>query len=96
MEEFGMPSNDGYRPVRQAGGSDPLAAWQTAAWRAPEATRFDARPANDFLARADAIAPRTLSARPVEVEPLPRWVVVAAGAVVSALLGAFLGNLLAF
>ncbi|MDP3406438.1 MAG: hypothetical protein Q8S03_17235 [Brevundimonas sp.] len=91
-----MTPNPHEQPGRPSQARDALTAYQVAAWRAPGATRFDARPANDFLARADAIAPRTLSARPVEADPLPRWVVVAAGAVVSALLGAVLGNLLAF
>ncbi len=89
-----MPSNDGYRPVRPTAVRDPLAAWQTAAWRAPGTTRFDSRPANDFLARADAIAPRTLSAAPAESEPLPRWIIVAIGCVIAALLGALLGGAL--
>ena len=73
---------------------DALNAYQTAAWRAPGVTRFDSRPANDFLARAEAIAPRTFAAAPSEMEPLPRWVVVAIGAVVAALLGALLGGMM--
>ena len=94
MEEFGMPSNDGYRPGRQAAVRDPLEAWQTAAWRAPGTTRFDSRPANDFLARADAIAPRTLDTAPAGSEPLPRWIGVVMGGLIAALLGALLGGAL--
>lgn len=74
---------------------DAVSVYQTAAWRAPGVTRFDSRPANDFLARADAIAPRTLSAEPVESRPMPRWIIFAVGVVVAALLGAFLGGALA-
>jgi len=89
-----MPSNDGYRPVRPSAMRDPLAAYQIAAWRAPGTTRFDSRPANDFLARADAIAPLTLYAAPVDSEPLPRWILVVVGGVIAALLGALLGGAL--
>ena len=73
---------------------DALNAWQTAAWRAPGQTRFDSRPANDFLSRADAIAPTTYGAQPAEVEDMPRWLIVAIGAVVAALLGALLGGMM--
>ena len=77
---------------------DALNAYQAAAWRAPGQTRFDSRPANDFLARAETIAPRTFAiqpAQPAEMEPLPRWVIVALGAVFAALMGALLGGMLA-
>lgn len=74
---------------------DGIEAYQTAAWRAPAATRFDSRPANDFLAQAEAFAPVTIAAEPVVMEPMPRWLVVAIGAVVAALLGALLGGALA-
>lgn len=94
MEDASMSLNDGYRPVRPATVRDPLMARQTAAWRAPGATRFDSRPANDFLARADAIAPRTLYTAPAGSEPLPRWIVVAIGGLIAALLGALLGGAL--
>ena len=71
---------------------DALNAYQTAAWRAPGTTRFDSRPANDvrandFLARAEAIAPRTFGAEPGEMEELPRWIVIAVAALMGALLG---------
>ena len=82
----------GYR-TRPGAVLDAVTAWQTAAWRAPAATRFDSRPANDFLARADAIAPVTFEVQP-EVEELPRWIVVVIGAVVAALLGALLGGMM--
>ncbi len=98
MEELIMTPTDGQRPPLRPGAiRDAVSAYQAAAWRAPAATRFDSRPANDvatndFLARADAIAPLTLSAAPVPMEPLPRWMIVALGAVVAALLGALLGG----
>ena len=82
----------GYR-TRPGAVQDALTAYQTAAWRAPAATRFDSRPANDFLSRADAIAPTTYGVEP-EVEALPRWIVVVIGAVVAALLGALLGGMM--
>lgn len=82
----------GYR-TRPGAVLDAVTAWQTVAWRAPAATRFDSRPANDFLSRADAIAPVTFEVQP-EVEELPRWVVVVIGCVVAALLGALLGGMM--
>lgn len=90
-----MTPNADDRPVPTPRTRDALLAYQTAAWRAPGATRFDSRPANDFLARADAIAPRTLSARRIDPEPLPRWVIFGFGAVVAALMGAVLGAMMA-
>jgi hypothetical protein len=80
-----------------------IEAYQVAAWRAPGATRFDGRPANDdpandhptnaFLARAEAIAP-LVSTPPVQMEPMPRWLVVVIGGVISAIMGALLGGAL--
>lgn len=73
-------------------------ACQTAAWRAPAATRFDGQPANDFLARAEAILPiRLYSARPQPTPAAPDpagWLTFAVGAVVAALLGALVGGIL--
>jgi hypothetical protein len=88
----------GYR-TRPGAVRDALTAYQTAAWRAPAATRFDGRPANDvltndFLSRADAIAPTTYGVPPAELEDMPRWIVVAIGCVVAALLGALLGGMM--
>jgi hypothetical protein len=75
-----------------------LEAYQTAAWRAPGATRFDGRPANDvkpdFLTRAEAVAPTHVT-QPVATEPMPRWLIVALGAVIAAILGALVGGALA-
>ena len=71
-----------------------LNAYQTAAWRAPGQTRFDSRPANDFLSRAEVIAP-AYRAEPVAAEPMPGWIVVVVGGVVAALLGVLLGGALA-
>jgi hypothetical protein len=89
---------------RPEGVRSAVEAFQAAAWRSPAATRFDGRPANDtpareipaadFLARADAIASRTLSIEPAPREPMPRWLIVAIGAAVAALLGALLGGAL--
>lgn len=93
MEELIVTQGPGSR-ARPGGLQDGLSAYQTAAWRAPGVTRFDSRPANDFLARAEAIAPRTFAAQPVEMEPLPRWVVIAVGSVVAALLGGLLGGMM--
>ncbi len=73
---------------------DALNAYQTAAWRAPGVTRFDSRPANDFLSRADAVAPTTFGVQPAEVADMPRWLIVAIGAVVAALLGALVGGMM--
>ena len=78
---------------------DAINAYQTAAWRAPSATRFDSRPANDvvandFLARAEAVSP-TYVTQPVATEPMPRWLIVAIGAVIAAILGALVGGALA-
>ena len=73
---------------------DAVTAWQTAAWRAPGTTRFDSRPANDFLSRADAIAPTTYPVQPAEIEETPRWIVIAIGCGVAAMLGALLGGMM--
>jgi hypothetical protein len=58
---------------------------ETAAWRAPSAVRFDGRPANDAFHAGGA---------PVEMEPVPRWLVVVGGGFVAAILGALLGGAL--
>lgn len=84
---------------RPQGVRNAIEAYQAAAWRAPAATRFDSRPANDFatndfLSRADLIAPQATPA-PVQMEPMPRWLVVAIGGVISAIMGALLGGALA-
>ncbi len=90
-----MTPNQGPR-MRAAAVRDAVAAYQTAAWRAPAATRFDSRPANDFLARADAIAPRAQLDEPIDLEPMPRWMIIAIGGVIAAILGALLGGAMAF
>jgi len=76
-----------------------IEAYQAAAWRAPAATRFDSRPANDFaandfLTRAEIIAPR-VTPGPVQMEPMPRWLVVVIGGIIAAIMGALLGGALA-
>lgn len=57
---------------------------ETAAWRAPSATRFDSRPANDTAVEAQ-----------VEAAVMPRWLLVIGGGVAAALIGAALGGMLA-
>jgi hypothetical protein len=103
MEQLDMASQGefGRRPqgVRNA-----IEAYQAAAWRAPAATRFDSRPANDafsrdlvandFLTRAEGVAPRSTPG-PVPMEPMPRWLVIAIGGVIAAIMGALLGGALA-
>ncbi len=89
---------------RPQGVRNAIEAYQAAAWRAPAATRFDSRPANDafvrdiaandFLSRAETLAPQTTPS-PVQMEPMPRWLVVAVGGVISAIMGALLGGALA-
>ena len=69
------------------------AAYQTVAWRAPAAHRFDGRPANDFVARADAVVMRDPRGQ-VPAEPMPRWLIFAIGAIVAAVLGALLGAMM--
>ena len=84
---------------RPQGVRNAIEAYQAAAWRAPAATRFDSRPANDFaandfLSRAEAMAPQSTPG-PVEIEPMPRWLVIAAGGIIAAVMGALLGGALA-
>ncbi len=100
MEELIIVTpTDGRRPLRPAAVRDAVSAYQTAAWRTPPATRFDGRPANDapagdFLTRAAAMTPRASLDQPMEMESIPRWMIVAIGAVVAAILGALLGGAL--
>lgn len=93
MEELIVTQGPGNH-TRPGAVRDALTAYQAAAWRAPGVTRFDSRPANDFLSRADAVAPTTFGVQPAEVEEMPRWIVVAIGCVVAALLGALLGGMM--
>ncbi len=103
MEELIVIQGQGFQ-TRSGARNRATRANETAAWRAPGATRFDSRPANDaaahdpgstdFLSRADAIAPRTLVVRPAEGEPMPRWMVFAIGCVVAALLGGLIGGMM--
>jgi hypothetical protein len=98
MDVLKMPPSDDFiqRPL---GARTAIEAYQAAAWRAPAATRFDSRPANDFaandfLSRADLIAPQATPG-PVQMEPMPRWLVVAIGGIIAAIMGALLGGTLA-
>lgn len=73
----------GYRAYGRA-----AEAFDTVAWRAPSPRRFDARPANDFAWRT---APEPVQSS----SDMPRWIVILAGAVIAALVGALLGGMLA-
>ena len=55
-------------------------AFETVAWRAPTATRFDGRAAND-----PEVPEPTLKAL---IADLPGWVIIFAGGMVAALIGA--------
>lgn len=57
---------------------------ETAAWRAPSATRFNSRPANDAEIQIQG-----------DTAVLPRWFVVIGGGAAAALMGAALGGMLA-
>lgn len=62
-------------------------AFETVAWRPPSSTRFDARVAND-----PEVAEPTLTEA---IAGVPGWVMVVAGGVVAALMGALVGGMLA-
>ncbi|MFA4893159.1 hypothetical protein [Brevundimonas sp.] len=62
-------------------------AFETVAWRAPSATRFDARVANDVGSEQEVV-------RSGPVGHLPAWLTITAGGVAAALLGALLGGAL--
>ncbi|WP_396594032.1 hypothetical protein [Brevundimonas sp. R86498] len=93
-----MTPTEGRRLVGPSAARNSVLTYQTAAWRVPGTTRFDSRPANDFLARADFIAPDPVPARPVEAQAeaqaLPRWIIVTLGAGVAAVTGALMGGAL--
>ncbi|MGZ9099667.1 MAG: hypothetical protein ACXW3O_08190 [Brevundimonas sp.] len=61
-------------------------AFETVAWRAPTATRFDPRVANDLLEPEPTL--KELAA------DLPAWVTIAVGGVVAAVMGMLLGGAL--
>lgn len=91
------PSHDFVRRRRHV--RTAIEAYQAAAWRAPAATRFDSRPANDVA--GDAARPGLAGSAPlptpapVRMEPMPRWLVVVIGAVIAAIMGLLLGGALA-
>lgn len=93
MEELTLsPSDTPSSRLRELAARRGVRTYEAAAWRAPAATRFDGRPANDFLTRAEAM----IEARePTVMEPMPRWLIVAIGCVVAALMGMLLGGMLA-
>ena len=62
-------------------------AFETVAWRPPSARRFDTRVAND-----PEVAEPTLKET---IASTPGWVMVVAGGVVAALMGALVGGMLA-
>ena len=60
-------------------------AFDTVAWRAPSANRFDGRPANDVVAHGASVT---------GTPTIPVWLSVGAGAVAAAAMGALLGGAL--
>ena len=90
-----LKSHDRPLNTRPAQPERAFGARETAAWRAPSADRFDSRPANDFLSRAEVVAPTARRPEPIEAEPLPRWLIVAIGGVIASVLGMLLGGALA-
>lgn len=65
-------------------------AFDSVAWRAPSAERFESRPANDPVDRSRM----TYVATP-ESSQIPHWLIVVGGGVVAAVTGALLGGMLA-
>ena len=64
-------------------------AMDTVAWRAPSASRFESRAANDPTEQ-------TFTYQTVEENTgIPHWLVLVGGAVIAALVGAMLGGMLA-
>lgn len=59
--------------------------FNTVAWRAPSANRFDGRPANDVVAHESSLS---------EMPSIPVWLSVGAGALAAAAMGALLGGAL--
>ncbi len=59
------------------------AAFDAAAWKAPDARRFTASTAANDVASGPSLAQ--------ELRDLPRWVVIAGGGAFSALLGVMMG-----
>ena len=104
MEELIVILGQGFHTRSGAARNRATSANETAAWRAPGATRFDSRPANDvggndggpndFLTRADAVMPRAYAALPSASQSMPRWLVLVIGAVVAALLGGVIGGMM--
>lgn len=94
----GVFSGPLHMPAPQPSARTVTEAYQTAAWRAPAATRFDGRPANDFLTRAEAFVPVRTYAAPASQASIEKgpagWLTFAVGACVAALLGALVGGIL--
>ena len=64
-------------------------ALDTVAWRAPTASRFESRAANDPTERS-------FTCQTVEDSTgIPHWLIVIGGAVIAAVVGALLGGMLA-
>ncbi len=91
-----LKSHDRPLKTRPAQPERAFGARETAAWRAPSADRFDSRPANDWGTQANPTVGQPVSylaeVQEVEGEAFPRWIIVAAGALLAAILGAFLGG----
>lgn len=65
-------------------------AFDTVAWRAPDARRFDTEVANDL-----PMPPRTVARQmPSDIGDVPRWLIVVGGGFAAALMGALLGGAL--
>ena len=64
-------------------------AFDSVAWRAPAASRFESRAANDPMERAFTY--QTVE----EKTGFPHWVIVIGGAVIAAVVGALMGGMLA-
>jgi hypothetical protein len=79
MDELTMTPDRRLHATRTYG----RAAFDAAAWKAPEARRFTASTAANDVASGPSLAQ--------ELRDLPRWVVVVAGGAFSALLGVMMG-----
>ena len=82
MDQTLTPSHraQGYRAYGRAAD-----AFDAVAWKAPTASRFDSRPANDTPMRPSVAE---------EWSGLPAWAHIVGGGVIAALLGALLGGAL--
>lgn len=68
--------------------------FQTAAWRAPTAPRFDSRPANDVAHRVEVSEPTDLDGA-AGTAIIPRWFIAIAGGLIVAMLAVFAAHAMA-